>query len=186
MWHVLQVLENWFSSLSEYLTQENHLKVIGVIVSVLTLWVAFQNMKENRFKRRAAEEEKRKAEQELDEAVRDQVVERRLQELKLQLANDVLSIRWTLSRKYERTFLLFLVLYGVLGLYMKYSLDRIKAANATASAASTKAQAAIELATPKPRSSSEASVESGKAKSKGRLPSPTKEVPHSIEPSQPN
>jgi hypothetical protein len=65
----------------------------------------------------AAEEEKRKAEQELDEAERGQAVERSLQELKSQLANDVLSSRWTLSRKEERTFLLFLMLYGVLGLY---------------------------------------------------------------------
>lgn len=184
MSHVLQVVEDWFSSFSGYLTQETHLKVIGVIVSVVSVWVAFQNMKENRFKRRAAEDEKRKAEQELAEAVRDQVVERRVQELKLQLANDVLGIRWTLSRKYERTFFLFLVLYGVLGLYMKYSLDQIRAANATASAASTKAQTAIELATPKQQSPPESSVESKKQKSNGRLTLPKKEVPRPSEPSQ--
>jgi cadmium resistance protein CadD (predicted permease) len=184
MWHVIQVLEDWFSWVSAYLTQETHLKVIGVIVSVLSVWVAFQNMKENRFKRRAAEDEKRKAEQELAEAERDQVVERRVQELKLQLANDMLSIRWTLSRKYERTVFLFLVLYAVLGLYMRYSLNQIRAANATASAAATKAQTAIELATPKQQSPSESSVESKKPKSKGKLTLPKKEIPHTNEPSQ--
>ena len=184
MWHVIQVLEDWVSSVSGYLTQENHLKVIGVIVSLLGVWVAFQNMKENRFKRRAAEDEKRKAEQELAEAERDQVVERRVQELKLQLASDVLSIRWTLSRKYERTVFLFLVLYAGLGLYMKYSLNQIRTANATASAASVKAQTAIDLATPKQQSSSAPSVEPKKPKGKGKLTPPKKEAPASSEPPQ--
>jgi len=186
MWHVIQVLKDQFLSVSGYLTQETPLKVIGVLVSLLSVWVAFQNMRENRFKRRVAEEDKKKAEEELAKAERDQVVERRVQELKLQLANDVLSIRWTLTRKYERTVFLFLVLYAVLGLYMKYSLDQIRAANTTASAASAKAQTAIELATPKQQPPSEPSAESRKPKSKGKVTSPKKEIPQPSKPSQQN
>ena len=183
MGHIIQLFEDLFSSLARYFAAEEHLKVIGVVVSVLSLWVAFQNMKENRFKRKAAEDEQRKAEQELAEAEREQVAERRLQELKLQLANDVLSIRSTLSRKYGRTFLLFLLLYVALGLYMKYSLDQIRTANATASAASAKAQTAIDLATPK-QSSSQTIVKPGNTKTNGRRPSPKKKAPPTIEPSQ--
>jgi Mg2+/citrate symporter len=180
----IQWIENLASSILRFLSTDQNLKAIGLVVSVLSLLVGFQSLRENRRKRLAAEEEKRKAEKELEATRQNQDTERRLQELKLQLANDVLSIRSTMSRKYERTFFLFLVLYAVLGLYMKNNLDRLRTAKETATAASEKAQTAIDLATPK-QPVSPSVVKSGNGSSKRKhAPSKSNETPRPNE--QPN
>jgi hypothetical protein len=71
----------------------------------------------------------------------------------------------------------------MLGLYMKYSLDQIRTANATALAASAKAQTAINLATPK-QSSLPSTVNPQNGSPNGKRPSSKKENPRPVEQSQ--
>jgi hypothetical protein len=176
MEQAVQFMENLGSSVMRYLTAEEHLKAISLIVSILSVWIAFQSMKENRVKQKLAAGEKRKAEKELA----DSKTERGIQKLKLLLAQDVFSIRSTLTRKYLWTFVLFLFLYGLLGLYMKYNVDQLRSANAAASAASVKAQTAIDLATPK-QPSPPSSVKPANGNTQRKRSSAKKGTPRSVE-----